>query len=277
MLRHALAAPIQRTRKQPCLMTLLRNVAIATAAIMISTGQPAYSADLTQVIEKVRPSVVGVATFQKTRNPSISFRGTGFAVGDGSFVLTNAHVVPTILDAASKESLVVLVGRGQDAQMREAEKVAQDLTHDLALLKIKGDPLKALSIGDSAQVREGQEYAFTGFPIGTVLGLYPVTHRGMISALTPVAIPTHNSGQLDEKAIARLRSPFEVFQLDATAYPGNSGSPLYRTDTGAVIGIVNMVFVKSTKEHALAEPSGISYAIPSRYLRDLLREKGVAN
>lgn len=276
MLRHALAAAIDQIQKH-CLMRSLRNFAMATAAIMLSTAQPAYSADLTQVIEKVRPSVVGVATFEKTRNPSISFRGTGFAVGDGSFILTNAHVVPTIMDAARKESLVILVGRGQDAQMREAEKVAQDVTHDLALLKIKGDALKALSIGDSAQVREGQEYAFTGFPIGTVLGLYPVTHRGMISALTPVAIPSHNSGQLDEKAIARLRSPFEVFQLDATAYPGNSGSPLYRTDTGAVIGIVNMVFVKSTKEHALAEPSGISYAIPSRYLRDLLREKGIAN
>jgi len=64
-----------------------------------------------------------------------------------------------------------------------------------------------------------------------------------------------------------------VFQLDATAYPGNSGSPLYAPDTGEVVGVVNMVFVKGTKEAALTQPSGISYAIPSRYLIELLRQR----
>ncbi|MDD3381539.1 MAG: serine protease, partial [Rugosibacter sp.] len=56
----------------------------------------------------------------------------------------------------------------------------------------------------------------------------------------------------------------------ATAYPGNSGGPLFDPDTGEVIGILNMVFVKSTKESALEKPSGISYAIPARYLDELL-------
>jgi S1-C subfamily serine protease len=65
---------------------------------------------------------------------------------------------------------------------------------------------------------------------------------------------------------------FAVFQLDATAYPGNSGSPLYMADTGEVVGIVNMVFVKRTKEAALTDPSGITYAIPSRYLIELLKQ-----
>ena len=64
-----------------------------------------------------------------------------------------------------------------------------------------------------------------------------------------------------------------MFQLDATAYPGNSGSPLYDPATGEVIGIVNMVFVKGTKESALTQPSGITYAIPSRYLIELLKVK----
>jgi S1-C subfamily serine protease len=62
-----------------------------------------------------------------------------------------------------------------------------------------------------------------------------------------------------------------VFQLDATAYPGNSGSPLFDPATGEVVGIVNMVFVKGTKEAALAQPSGITYAIPSQHLLELLR------
>ena len=118
---------------------------------------------------------------------------------------------------------------------------------------------------------EGERVAFTGFPIGSVLGLYPATHRGIISAITPISIPSSSSRQLDAKKIRSLRDPLFVYQLDATAYPGNSGSPLYRPDTGEVIGILNMVFVKSTKEDVLSKPSGISYAIPVKHLHSLLQ------
>jgi len=83
-----------------------------------------------------------------------------------------------------------------------------------------------------------------------------------LAAITPHgAALTLNSRSLDAKSINRMRTPYTVFQLDGTAYPGNSGSPMYDIETGAVYGIINMVFVKGTKENALAEPSGISYAI----------------
>jgi S1-C subfamily serine protease len=65
---------------------------------------------------------------------------------------------------------------------------------------------------------------------------------------------------------------FPVLQLDATAYPGNSGSPIYDPATGDVLGIVNMVFVKGTKEAALSQPSGITYAVPVQHLQALLRK-----
>jgi S1-C subfamily serine protease len=107
-----------------------------------------------------------------------------------------------------------------------------------------------------------------------VLGLHPVTHRAMVSSITPVVMPGLNSRQLDVKMINRLRSsPYDVFQLDGTAYPGNSGSPLYDPKTGLVYGVVNMVFVKGTKETALAQPSGITYAIPGNYIHDLMRQE----
>jgi S1-C subfamily serine protease len=94
----------------------------------------------------------------------------------------------------------------------------------------------------------------------------------MIAAITPIAIPPGNASQLDPATIRRLASrAFPVFQLDATAYPGSSGSPLYAPDSGDVVGVVNMVFVKGTKEAVLTRPSGITYAIPSRYLIELLK------
>jgi S1-C subfamily serine protease len=152
-----------------------------------------------------------------------------------------------------------------------------DREHDIALIRIGGEPLPALRLGDSAKVREGQALAFTGFPIALVLGFHPATHRGMVAAITPVALPGITARGLSAKAITRIRdSVYHVFQLDGTAYPGNSGSPLYDPDDGTVYGIINSVFIQGTREAAISRPSGITYAIPGQYIRDMLREAKIA-
>nr|WP_237759543.1 serine protease [Sulfuricella sp. T08] len=235
---------------------------------------PLWGTELVQTIERIKPAIVGVGTFQKTRTPPVSFLGTGFVLDDGLHVVTNAHVVPESLDIANKESLVVITGKGKNPELRAATPVAQDKEHDLALLRISGPALPAMKLGDSGETREGQTLAFTGFPIGMILGFYPVTHRAIVSAITPVVLPALNSRGLDAKMIGQLhRSAYTVFQLDGTAYPGSSGSPLYDPETGLVYGIVNMVFVKGMKEAALSHPSGITYAIPGNYIHDLLGRK----
>ncbi len=79
------------------------------------------------------------------------------------------------------------------------------------------------------------------------------------------------SPEYAEKLVRQLKSgSFNIFQLDATAYLGNSGSPVFDASSGEVIGIINMVFIKGSKEAALSQPSGIAYAIPANYLRDLM-------
>jgi S1-C subfamily serine protease len=192
-------------------------------------------------------------------------------VGQGRQVITNAHALPDFLDTPNKETLAVFIGQNQHVVSRPAKKVAIDLVHDLALLEFDGAPLPALRLGESRRPREGQAIAFTGFPLGVVLGLFPVTHTGIISAISPVAIPVPAAGQLDATTLRRLKNePYEVLQLDATAYPGNSGSPLYEPDTGRVIGVINKVFVQESKETILEKPSGITYAIPVRYVQALL-------
>ena len=251
---------------------------LAVAGALACAG--ASSADRQTTIEKVRASVVAVGTFDRTRSPQFQFLGTGFAVGDGTTIVTNAHVLPALLDPARRETLaVVLPGKHQDAkakedvQARDAKQIAVDPNADLALLRIGGAPMPALAIRESDTVREGQDVYFTGFPIGAVLGPFPATHRGMVSVVTPIAIPQGRAADLDPAVVRRLSTgSFPVFQLDATAYPGNSGSPVYDPDTGEVIGIVNMVLVKSTKESALSQPSGITYAVPSKYLKGLMEK-----
>lgn len=244
-------------------LSLLVAVVLASSAVC---AQPGAS----EMIERVKPSIVAVGTFQKTRSPAFKFRGTGFAIGDGTVVATNAHVLPEKIDGEQFEALVVQLPGigGRSSQLREARVIAEDRSHDIALMRINGAALAALPLGDSSRVREGQTYGFTGFPIGSILGLSPVTHRAMISSLTPIALPSGHSTQLNAQAIARLKSgTFTIFQLDATAYPGNSGSPLYDFESGEVVGVINMVFVKGSKESGLTQPSGISFAIPIEHLK----------
>ncbi len=230
-------------------------------------------AGLVATVPRIRPSIVAVGTFQRTRNPAFRFLGTGFAVGSGRLVATNAHVLPEVLASDQLETLAIAVpgeGAGSVA-VRAASRVATDRDKDLAVLRIEGPPLPALTLAPDGGVSEGQDIAFTGFPIGNTLGFSPVTHRGIIAAITPIGIPQARARELDPALIRRLATdPFLVYQLDATAYPGNSGSPVFDPQTGRVLGVINMVFVKSTKESALTDPSGISYAIPVRYLRALI-------
>ncbi len=253
-----------------CRATVLPGIALLFAGLA-SAGA---SAALPELIRQVKPSVVVIGTYAKTRSPAFIMRGTGFVVGDGNTVATNAHVLPETLDAATGETLLVQVLPGQSGtQPRPARPLARDAAHDLALLRIDGPALPPLALQSDAAVSEGQSVAFVGFPIGTALGLSPVTHRGIISAITPIALPSATANQLKEKVIKRLRTgSFEVYQLDATAYPGNSGGPLLDVERGEVIAVINMVFVKGTKESALTQPSGITFAVPVRYLNDLLRE-----
>jgi len=232
-------------------------------------------ADLPTTIERVKPAIVGIGTLQKTRRPPGKIVGTGFVVADGNYVITNQHVIPERIDTAQLEYLAIFTGKDRQLDVRQAVKVKEDRAHDLVLLKFEGKPLPALSLGQSSRVREGEEYAFTGYPLGIIFGLYPVTHRGIISSIVPVALQANSSSQLDPAQIKRLRRPYTVFQLDATAYPGNSGSPLYDPDSGDVVGVINKVFVKEGRENVLAKPSGISYAIPIEYARKLLKKSGL--
>jgi serine protease Do len=234
------------------------------------------AADLVQTIAKIKPAVVGVGTFMKTRSPAFHLTGSGFAVADGLHVITTAHTYAKPLDSEKLEVVMVVVSVAGEPQLRDARILAVDKQHDLALLRISGDPVPVMTLGDSASVREGQTLAFTGFPIGMALGMHPATHRAMVAALVPVVLPAITSAQLSEKLVSRQRgAAYQVIQLDGTAYPGNSGSPLYDPQDGTVVGIINKVFVQAGRESAIGLPSGITYAIPGVHIRTLLQQEKI--
>ncbi|HAT33716.1 MAG TPA: serine protease, partial [Janthinobacterium sp.] len=68
-------------------------------SLALLVASPAPAADqLVRVIDTVKPSIVGIGSYQKTRSPALIFIGTGFVVGDGLTVVTAAHVAQKMLD-----------------------------------------------------------------------------------------------------------------------------------------------------------------------------------
>lgn len=266
------SGPLQRRRLLGAAAALLAAGRAATA------GAAGTATSLPDLVAATKPSVLPVGTFSATASPRFGFRGTGFVVadarGDGTLVATNFHVLPPGADTDDGVRMAVLPARGStDSQARPARVVATDRLRDLALLRIEGPALPALALADTGMPREGQGIALLGFPIGGVLGYAVVTHRGIVASITTGVLPAPTASQLDPRALNRLRQGnFELLQLDATAYPGNSGGPVLDADSGRVLGVVSMVLVKGSRESALSDPTGITYAVPVRYLRELLRD-----
>ncbi|MDO9386703.1 MAG: serine protease [Thiobacillus sp.] len=239
--------------------------------ILLVAALPAH-ADVADTLQSVKPGVVGVGVFNPSGRPRANLQGTGFAVLDGTYVVSCAHIFAQPLDSEKKETHAVFIGRDRQMTARRAKLIATDKARDLALLKIDGDPLPALTLGDSSRAREGWQLYFTGYPIGSVLGLNPSTHRAGLAAIIPIFTPLPSAAQLNVRTLKQAKDAYEVFELDAIAYPGNSGSPVWHPDTGEVLGVLNSVYVKGAKEAALSAPSGISYAIPVKYVHRLLEQ-----
>jgi S1-C subfamily serine protease len=249
-----------------------RVLAIAAGLACVAAGV-ARSESLPELIARAKPSVVIVGSYGLLDNPRFGFRAAGFAVADGLHVLTNAHVVPEETPGRIDRSLAVQIWTPElQWQLRSASLVQTDKTHDLALLKIDGPALPVLRLA-AREVPEGTAIALIGVPIGNLLGFSHVTHRGIVSARTAIVPPAAGPQGLSERAIRQLRDgAFEVMQLDATAYPGNSGGPVIDVETGEVVGVLQGGIVKGTREAALSTPTGISYAVLIRDAAPLLKD-----
>lgn len=257
---------------QPIILSVTLIRIALTVLILLPFNTLAHPDAFPSLVAKIKRSVTGVGLFDPKGAPRNQLLGSGFIFLDGSYIATNYHVISNIKQQ-DKQQYAIFLKHNDIERIELADLVAKDTVHDLAILKFqKPIKLPPVTISNPGYKPDGLSIAFTGYPIGSVLGLYPVTHRGYISALTPVAIPANFSHALTAQQIKRLRDPFLTYQLNATAYPGNSGSAVYDINTGEVIAVINKVYVKSTKEAVLSDPSDISYAIPIKHLIDLAKK-----
>lgn len=272
--RCRVACPVLSKILKDPVSLVLGSWAYLALALCVMLIPHVNATETTQVIAAVRPSVVAVGTYQRLRSPAFKFLGTGFAVATGAFVATCAHVLPLHMDREVKETLVV-VAMGPDGTVKDVRAAAlarSDVLSDMAVLSVEGVPLKPLRLAEPEEVVfEGMELLFTGFPLGAGFGLTPVTHRAMVSALPPMALPQTDASKLDPRLVKRLAAETgPVIQLDAAAYPGSSGSPLYDRSGRGVVGVISSVLMRGSRDTGGIQPANITFAVPILALRELL-------
>jgi serine protease Do len=251
-------------------MVKISKLLIVLLGVLFSTN--ALASEFTEIVTGIKQGVVGVGTYDMIRRPQNQLLGTGFAVGDGTLVMTARHVVyaRNVGTESAAVQLSVFVGNGDNSVIRKAEIVYEDPYYDIAILKVDGVPLPVPDLSGEGVQEDGTDIAFTGFPVGAAYGLYKATHRGMIAATTPLARPQTRQGHLTADTIRRLKQKKMVYQLDATSFPGNSGGPVFDVKTGQVIGMISSTFIHDSKDTGLDKPSGITFAMPSAYLAEAL-------
>ena len=168
---------------------------------------------------------------QGQRRPQrVPSSGSGFIVDEQGHILTNNHVVSNASDIT-----VTL----NDKRTFKATVVGTDPETDVAVIKIEGDRLPVLRLGDSDNIRVGDWAIAIGNPLGMLRGSVTV---GVVSA----------RGRSDLQIFGGTPNFQDFIQTDASINFGNSGGPLCDI-LGEAIGINTAI-----------NPSGqgIGFAIP---------------
>ncbi|CAN5537858.1 trypsin-like peptidase domain-containing protein [soil metagenome] len=198
------------------------------------------------IFEQVNPAVVTVINEVQFAGGMLSESGiipagvgTGFIISEDGYIVTNNHVVE------GSDILRIIYADGSAV---EGNLIGTDSRTDLALIKVEGDVPAFVPLGNSDELRPGEEVV----AIGSALGDYTSTvTSGVVSGL---------GRQLDDLD--------NLVQHDAPINPGNSGGPLLNMN-GEVIG-VNTAVIRSAPNGVSAE--GLAFAIPSNTVDKIITQ-----
>ena len=227
-------------------------------------------ASYSSVIKRVQPSVVTIYSTRTTRvqqrHPFLDdpmFRrffeeegvsegrsrkrteqslGSGVIVSEDGYILTNNHVV----DGADADGVKIALSDGKTKL--DARVIGKDPSTDLAVLKVDGAKLTAITLADSDKIEVGDVV----FAMGNPFGVGQSVSMGIVSAV--------GRGEMPFGYIAKYE---DFIQTDAAINQGNSGGALVDAE-GMLIGINQSIVSRSGGN------AGVGFAIPVNLARSVL-------
>ena len=248
----------------------------ATASAPAATAAGGQVVDLTYASEKALPSVVTVRVVTNSKTQTVEMEdpfgdffdpfgffgrgqggtqkrqiqtpkrqgsGSGVIISTDGYVVTNNHVV-----GGADEITVILT----DNREFSARIIGTDANTDLALIKVDGKNLPAISIGDSQKLKIGEWVLAIGnpFSIGTTVT------AGIVSA---------KARSMNAQGGASVTSVQSFIQTDAAINRGNSGGALVNSE-GELVGINSMLYSET------GSYSGYGFAIPTSIMNKVVAD-----
>lgn len=226
---------------------------------------------ITETVKNVSPSIVGINVIEirEYKDPFSSFfddpffqrffgnrgsysqevkgLGSGYIISEDGYIVTNDHVAGN----ATKITITLTDGRQFDAKL-----IGSDSASDICLLKIDGDDLPYVTLGNSDDIIIGEWVIALGNPFGLFeLNDKPTVTVGVVSA----------SG-MNLDAINN-RYYLNMIQTDASINGGNSGGPLVNSE-GKVIGMNTLIFTAGGNTGSI----GLGFAIPINKVKRIVEE-----
>ena len=176
-----------------------------------------------------------------TEQPESSL-GSGVIVSEQGLILTNEHVI------ASADEIEVALA---DGRKLSAKLVGSDPETDLAVLKIDGEKLPAITFAADEKLNVGDVV----LAIGNPFGVGQTVTQGIVSALgrNHLGINTYEN----------------FIQTDASINPGNSGGALINA-SGNLVGINSAIYSRN------GGSMGIGFAIPASIAKQVMEQIAVS-
>ncbi len=226
---------------------------------------------ITETVQKVSPAIVGINVieireykdpfsnlfddpfFQRffgnrgTYSQEVKGLGSGYIISPDGYIVTNDHVAGN----ATKITVTLTDGRTFDAKV-----IGSDSASDICLIKIEGDDLPYVSLGNSDDIIIGEWVIALGNPFGLFeLNDKPTVTVGVVSA-TGMNLDAIND-----------RYYLNMIQTDAAINGGNSGGPLVNS-LGEVIGMNTLIFTAGNNSGSI----GLGFAIPVNKIKRITEE-----
>ena len=204
---------------------------------------------VSEVYERVSPAIVGIITFCENSALGEEGQGTGIILTKDGYILTNSHVIGN----SKNNKITVVISNKEEDKEYEAKIIGFDASKDIAVLKVEAENLPCAELGNSDELRVGEDVVAIGNPGG--MKFSKTLTKGIISAL-------------ERNVYEKEKPPVKFIQTDAAINPGNSGGALVNMKS-QIVGITSL---KMSGGIMQPPTEAIGFAIPINSVRDIINK-----